>query len=85
MKAPSPLYLCSKSTGAVTSCTRKYFASAGCFRCTASQHLARPPSLLPRRNRILQCQADEALIRQSCVNGALAHSIIEFFGQAQID
>jgi hypothetical protein len=29
-------YLCSKSTGAVTSCTRKYFASAGYFRATAS-------------------------------------------------
>jgi hypothetical protein len=29
-------YLCSKSTGAVTSCTRKYFASAGYLRATAS-------------------------------------------------
>ncbi len=29
-------YRCSKSTGAVTSCTRKYFASAGYFRATAS-------------------------------------------------
>jgi len=29
-------YLCSKSTGAVTSCTRKYLASAGHFRATAS-------------------------------------------------
>src|ERR1700719_5238064 len=29
-------HLCSKSTGAVTSCTRKYFASAGYFRATAS-------------------------------------------------
>ena len=29
-------YLCSKSTGAVTSCTRKYLASAGYFRATAS-------------------------------------------------
>jgi len=29
-------HLCSKSTGAVTSCTRKYLASAGCFRATAS-------------------------------------------------
>src|ERR1700757_3922552 len=29
-------YLCSKSTGAVTSCTRKYFASAGYFLATAS-------------------------------------------------
>jgi hypothetical protein len=29
-------YLCSKSTGAVTWCTRKYFASAGYFRATAS-------------------------------------------------
>ncbi len=32
----SQYYLCSKSTGAVTSCTRKYFASAGYFRATAS-------------------------------------------------
>lgn len=31
-----PPYLCSKSTGAVTSCTRKYFASAGYFLATAS-------------------------------------------------
>jgi hypothetical protein len=30
------IYLCSKSTGAVTSCTRKYLASAGYFRATAS-------------------------------------------------
>jgi hypothetical protein len=30
------IYRCSKSTGAVTSCTRKYFASAGYFRATAS-------------------------------------------------
>ena len=30
------LYLCSKSTVAVTSCTRKYLASAGYFRATAS-------------------------------------------------
>lgn len=30
------LYLCSKSTGAVTSCTLKYLASAGYFRATAS-------------------------------------------------
>ncbi len=37
------LYLCSKSTGAVTSCTRKYLASAGYFRATASRHLARHP------------------------------------------
>ena|ERR1700688_1107291 len=44
-----------------------------------------PPSLLPRCNRILQRQADEALIWQSCVGGALAHSIIKFFGEAQID
>ena len=29
-------YLCSKSTGAFTSCTRKYFASAGYFLATAS-------------------------------------------------
>jgi hypothetical protein len=29
-------YLCSKSTGAVTSYTRKYLASAGYFRATAS-------------------------------------------------
>ena len=29
-------YLCSKSTGAVTSCTLKYFASAGYFLATAS-------------------------------------------------
>jgi hypothetical protein len=29
-------YLCSKSTGAVTSCTRKYLARAGHFRATAS-------------------------------------------------
>ena len=29
-------YRCSKSTGAVTSCTRKYFASAGYLRATAS-------------------------------------------------
>ena len=29
-------YLCSRSTGAVTSCTRKYLASAGYFRATAS-------------------------------------------------
>ena len=29
-------YLCSKSTGAVTSCTLKYLASAGYFRATAS-------------------------------------------------
>jgi hypothetical protein len=29
-------YLCSRSTGAVTSCTLKYFASAGYFRATAS-------------------------------------------------
>jgi hypothetical protein len=29
-------YLCSKSTGAVTSCTRKYLASAGYLRATAS-------------------------------------------------
>jgi len=29
-------HLCSKSTGAVTSCTRKYLASAGYFRATAS-------------------------------------------------
>src|ERR1700684_62734 len=28
-------YLCSKSTGAVTSCTRKYFASARYFRAPA--------------------------------------------------
>jgi hypothetical protein len=35
--APAPHnYLCSKSTGAFTSCTRKYFASAGYFRATAS-------------------------------------------------
>ena len=40
--SPSPrmtmtgVYLCSKSTGALTSCTRKYFASAGYFRATAS-------------------------------------------------
>jgi hypothetical protein len=32
----SSSYLCSKSTGAVTSCTRKYLASAGYFRATAS-------------------------------------------------
>ncbi len=32
----SARYRCSKSTGAVTSCTRKYFASAGYFRATAS-------------------------------------------------
>jgi hypothetical protein len=32
----TPSYLCSKSTGAVTSCTRKYLASAGYFRATAS-------------------------------------------------
>jgi hypothetical protein len=30
------IHLCSKSTGAVTSCTRKYLASAGYFRATAS-------------------------------------------------
>jgi len=29
-------YRCSKSTGAVTSCTLKYLASAGYFRATAS-------------------------------------------------
>jgi hypothetical protein len=29
-------YLCSKSTGAVTSCTLKYLARAGYFRATAS-------------------------------------------------
>src|SRR3984893_18770807 len=44
-KGPKPeleaIYLCSKSTGAVTSCTRKYLASAGYFRATASRHLAR--------------------------------------------
>jgi hypothetical protein len=28
-------YLCSKSTGVVTSCTRKYFARAGYFPATA--------------------------------------------------
>jgi len=32
----SAFYLCSKSTGAVTSCTRKYLASAGYFLATAS-------------------------------------------------
>src|SRR5260370_11839722 len=37
----SPPYLCSKSTGAVTSCTRKYLSAAGCFRATASRRLAR--------------------------------------------
>ncbi len=36
IRTSPPLYLCSKSTGAVTSCTLKYLASAGYFRATAS-------------------------------------------------
>ena len=35
-KALPKSYLCSKSTGALTSCTRKYLASAGYFLATAS-------------------------------------------------
>ena len=35
-KRPRHNYLCSKSTGAVTSCTLKYFANAGYFLATAS-------------------------------------------------
>ena|ERR1700686_1796733 len=36
LRTSHPPYLCNKSTGAVTSCTRKYLASAGYFRATAS-------------------------------------------------
>jgi hypothetical protein len=48
--------------------------------CTSLVTSRGSPSLLLRRNSILQRQADESLIRQSCMRGALTHGIVKFFG-----
>src|ERR1700683_2637032 len=58
----APLCLCSKSTGAVTSCARKYSASARYFRATA---VINPPASAQCTWRSSSARPDQALRRHA--------------------